>query len=179
MPPRSAVEKSEHRDEIDDLLLGGKSPRFVSSFLKNEYNESISHTAINNYKKKHLNVTKEAVIDYTNKKSKEAKQFQSQKNSEKKKQKAVKKISSDLEKLDLIIDDALNTNIDIERLESDPEADQVKVEKLKLEKRKQGISAINAKTNILKQAEPSFEESIADGFGELANAIKKSREILL
>ena len=58
MPPRSAVEKSEHRDEIDDLLLQGKSPRFVSSFLKNEYDESISHTAINNYKKKHLNVTK-------------------------------------------------------------------------------------------------------------------------
>ena len=178
MPPRSAVEKSEHTDEIDDLLLQGKSPRFVSSFLKNEYDESISHTAINNYKKKHLNVTKEAVIDYTKKKSKEAKQVQSQKNSKKKKQKAVKKISSDLEKLDVIIDDALNTNIDIERLEHDPEADQVKVEKLKLEKRKQGIAAINAKTNILKQAEPSFEESIADGFGELANAIKKSREIL-
>lgn len=178
MPPKSAVEKSEHRDEIDDLLLGGKSPRFVSSFLKNEYNESISHTAINNYKKKHLNVAKEAVIDYTKKKSKEAKQVQSQKNSQKKKQKAVKKISSDLEKLDVIIDDALNTNIDIERLERDPEADQVKVEKLKLEKRKQGISAINAKTNILKQAEPSFEESIAAGFGELADAIKKSREIL-
>lgn len=177
MPPRSAVEKSEHRNEIDDLLLGGKSPRFVSSFLKNEYNEKISHTAIHNYKKKHLNVTKEAVIDYTKKKSKEAKQVQSQKNSQKKKQKAVKKISSDLEKLDIIIDDALNTNIDIERLEGDPEVDQVKVEKLKLEKRKQGISAINAKTNILKQAEPSFEDSIATGFEELTDAIKKSREI--
>ena len=152
--------------------------KVIADYLKNKYNESISHTAINNYKKKHLNVTKEAVIDYTRKKSQEAKQVQSKKDSQSKKQKAVKKISSDLEKLDVIIDDALNTNIDIERLECDPEADQVKVEKLKLEKRKQGIVAINAKTNILKQAEPSFEESIADGFGELANAIKKSREIL-
>ena len=105
MPPKSAVERSEHRDEIDDLLLDGRSPRFVSSYLKNEYNESISHTAINNYKKKHLDVTKEAVIDYTNKKSKEGKEVQSQKNREKKKEKVVKKISSDLEKLDEIIED--------------------------------------------------------------------------
>ena len=56
MVRRSAVEKSEHRDEIDDLLLDGNSPRFVSTFLKDKYSESISHTAINNYKKKYLEI---------------------------------------------------------------------------------------------------------------------------
>lgn len=178
MPPKSAVEKSEHRDEIDDLLLSGSSPRVVSSYLKNEYNESISHTAINNYKKKHLDVTKEAVIDYTNKKSKEAKQVQSQKNSQKKKQKVVKKISSDLEKLDEIIEDSFNTTIDLERLVGDPDCDQVKVEGLKLKMRQQGISAVNAKTNILKQDDTTVNVNINDVKVNLLEKVKKKRREL-
>lgn len=179
MPPKSAVEKSEHRNEIDDLLLNGHSPRFVSNYLKNEYNESISHTAINNYKKKHLNVTKEAVIDYTRKKSQEAKQVQSKKDSQSKKQKAVKKISSDLEKLDEIIEDSFNTQIDIDRLVGDPECDQVKVEKLKLQMRQQGISAVNAKTNILKQEDTNVEVNVnKDVTVNLMERVKQKRREL-
>lgn len=165
MAPRSAVERSEHRNEIDDLLLNGQSPRTVSEYLKKEYGESISHTAINNYKKKHLNVEKEAAIIYN------------QKVSEKKKNKAVKKAVSDLEKLDQIIDDSLNTQINIERLEKDPTIDQARVEDLKLKKRKQAIEAINVKNNILKNDDKQIDVNITEGFGELADAIKKSREI--
>jgi hypothetical protein len=165
MAPRSAVERSEHRNEIDDLLLNGQSPRNVSEYLKTKYNESISHTAINNYKKKHLNVEKEAAIIYN------------QKVSEKKKNKAVKKAVSDLEKLDQIIDDSLNTQINIERLEKDPTIDQARVEDLKLKKRKQAIEAINVKNNILKNDDKQIDVNITEGFGELADAIKKSREI--
>lgn len=150
MPPRSAVERSEHREEIDDLLLEGLSPRFVSDYLKNEYDEHISHTAINNYRKNKLNVQKDAAIEYTKKKSKEAKEAQSAKNSKNKKNKKVRKVVSDLERLDFIIQDSYNTDINIERLEHDPESDQVQVEKLKLQKRKQAIEAINTKSNILK-----------------------------
>lgn len=178
MPPKSAVEKSIHRDEIDDLLLDGRSPRFVSSYLKNEYNESISHTAINNYKKKHLDVTKEAIIDYTNKKSKEGKEVQSQKNREKKKEKVVKKFSSDLEKLDEIIEDSFNTNVDIERLVDDPTCDQVKVEKLKLQKIKQGISAVNAKTNILKQEDVNIEVNVEEVKVNLLDKVRQKRREL-
>lgn len=165
MAPRSAVERSEHRNEIDDLLLNGQSPRNVSEYLKTKYNESISHTAINNYKKKHLNVEKEAAIIYN------------QKVSEKKKNKAVKKAVSDLEKLDQIIDDSLNTQINIERLEKDSTVDQARVEDLKLKKRKQAIEAINVKNNILKNDDKQIDVNITEGFGELADAIKKSREI--
>lgn len=165
MAPRSAVERSEHRNEIDDLLLNGQSPRNVSEYLKKEYGESISHTAINNYKKKHLNVEKEAAIIYN------------QKVSEKKKNKAVKKAVSDLEKLDQIIDDSLNTQINIERLEKDHTIDQARVEDLKLKKRKQAIEAINVKNNILKNDDKQIDVNITEGFGELADAIKKSREI--
>ena len=178
MPPKSAVERSEHRDEIDDLLLDGRSPRFVSSYLKNEYNESISHTAINNYKKKHLDVTKEAVIDYTKKKSKEGKEVQSQKDRDEKKQKVVKKISSDLEKLDEIIEDSFNTQIDLERLVDDPECDQVKVEGLKLKMRQQGISAVNAKANILKQDDTTVEINVKDVEVNLLEKVKQKRREL-
>lgn len=178
MPPKSAVEKSNHRNEIDDLLLNGYSPRFVSNYLKNEYNESISHTAINNYKKKHLNVTKEAVINYTKKKSQEAKQVQSQKDSHNKKQKAVKKISSDLEKLDEIIEDSFNTQIDLDRLVDDPDCDQVKVESLKLKMRQQGISAVNAKTNILKQEDVNVEVNVDEVKLNLLEKVKAKRREL-
>lgn len=178
MPPKSAVERSKHRNEIDDLLLNGNSPRFVAAYLKNEYNESISHTAINNYKKKHLNVTKEAVIDYTKKKSKEAKQVQSQKDSQNKKQKAVKKFSSDLEKLDDIIKESFNTKMDLERLVDDPDCDQIKVEGLKLKMRQQGISAVNAKTTILKQDDTIMEINVNDVEVNLLDKVKQKRREL-
>lgn len=164
MPPRSAVEKSEHRSEIDDLLLDGKSPRFVSNHLKNQYDESISHTAINNYKKKHLNITESAAVIYNEKVSK------------KKKKKAVTKVVSDLEKLDQIIDDSLATDIDIKRLEKDPNVDQARVEDLKLKKRKQAIDAINVKNNILKNNDTNIDVNVHEGLLGLADSIAKSRK---
>jgi len=176
MPPRSAVERSEHRDKIDDLLLGGKSPRFVSTYLENEYDEHISHTAINNYRKNKLNISKEVAIEYN--KKKEAIQKQEIK-SKRKKNKAVKKSLSDLEKLDEIIEDSFNTQIDIDRLVGDPDCDQVKVEKLKLQMRQQGISAVNAKTNILKQEDTNVEVNVnKDVTVNLMERVKKKRREL-
>lgn len=164
MPPRSAVERSEHRDEIDDLLLEGKSPRFVSAWLKDSYNEHISHTAINNYRKNKLNVTEDAAKVYHERREKEKKADET---SNKKKQRKVRKVVSDLERLDLIIKDSFETDINIERLEHDPLVDQVQVEKLKIQKRKQGIDAINAKTNILKNDDTNIEVNVHNNFDDL------------
>lgn len=164
MPPRSAVERSEHRDEIDDLLLEGKSPRFVSAWLKDSYNECISHTAINNYRKNKLNVTEEAAKVYHERRQKEKK---ADDKTNKKKQKKVRKVVSDLEKLDIIIEDSYNIKIDIERLENDLDSDQVQVEKLKLQQRKQAIEAINAKNNILKNDDTNIEVNINNNFDDL------------
>jgi len=175
MPPRSAVEQSEHRDLIDDLLLEGKSPRFVSAYLKNEYNESISHTAINNYRKNKMNIPKEVAIEYKKKKEAEKKQ---EIKSKKKKNKAVKKTVSDLEKLDEIIEESFNTRIDIDRLVDDPECDQVKVEGLKLKMRQQGISAVNAKNNILKQDDTNVEINVEKVKVNLMERIKQKRREL-
>ena len=52
MPPKSKVEKSAHFNEILDMIEKSISPRHISDYLKNEYNESISHTAVNNFVKK-------------------------------------------------------------------------------------------------------------------------------
>lgn len=164
MPPKSAVERSKHRNEIDDLLLEGKSPRFVSAYLKNQYNEHISHTAINNYRKNKLNVPKEVAIEYKKRKAAEEKQA---KISKKKKEKAVNKTLSDLEKLDYIIEDSYKTELNIEKLETDPEVDKVAVEKLKLQKRKQAIEAINTKNNILKNDDTNIEVNIHNNFDDL------------
>lgn len=164
MPPRSAVERSEHRDEIDDLLLEGKSPRFVSAWLKDSYNEHISHTAINNYRKNKLNVTEEAAKVYHERRQKEKK---ADERTDKKKQRKVRKVVSDLEKLDVIIEDSYNIKIDIERLEKDLDSDQVQVEKLKLQQRKQAIEAINAKNNILKNDDTNIEVNINNNFDDL------------
>ena len=54
MARRSKVETSPHFNEIVDLLVAGYSARYVSDYLSNEYNEKISHTALNNYKKANL-----------------------------------------------------------------------------------------------------------------------------
>ena len=175
MPPKSAVEKSEHRDLIDDLLLGGKSPRVVSTYLKNEFNEHISHTAINNYRKNKLNIPKEVAIEYTKKKEAEKKQ---EIKSKSKKNRAVKKGVSDLEKLDEFIEESFNTRIDIDRLVDDPNCDQVKVEGLKLKMRQQGISAVNAKTNILKQDDTNVEINIDEVKVNLIERVKQKRRDL-
>lgn len=164
MPPKSAVERSKHRDEIDDLLLEGKSPRFVSAWLKDSYNEHISHTAINNYRKNKLNVTEEAAKVYHERRQKEKK---ADEKTDKKKQRKVRKVVSDLEKLDVIIEDSYNIKIDIERLEKDLDSDQVQVEKLKLQQRKQAIEAINAKNNILKNDDTNIEVNINNNFDDL------------
>jgi len=56
MPPKPAIDKSPHRNEIINKLLDGESSRSVSEWLKNTYNETISHTAINKYNKTHLDI---------------------------------------------------------------------------------------------------------------------------
>lgn len=158
MVRRSAVEKSEHRDEIDDLLLDGNSPRFVSTFLKDKYSESISHTAINNYKKKYLDIEKQTRIKYHEKKSK------------KKVEKQVKKGLNDLDALDDIIYDKCNITSNLDKVE-----DPTEKEKLKIQLKNTRVRAVQAKHNILKDDETNIEVHY-NGLTGLADAIRKSKE---
>jgi hypothetical protein len=48
---KNKVEKSPHFEEIVERLSAGKSARSVSKWLKDEYNEDISHAALARYNK--------------------------------------------------------------------------------------------------------------------------------
>ena len=138
MPPKTAVERSDNRDIIDDLLLEGKSPRFVSDYIKNELNENISHTAINNYRKNKLNVKKEMAIKYHEKVSKE------------KKEKKVAKGLSDLDRLDNFISECDDVKLDTDSLHPDDITSSLDIEKHKLSIKKSGVHAIKIKNDVLK-----------------------------
>jgi len=176
---KNAVELSGHQEEIEDLLSDeNNSARFISQYLEEEYGLKISHVTLSNHKKTRMNVIRDAAIDYSKKKSQKAKIINDGKTCRAKHEARVKKVSSDLEKLDEIIEDSFNTHIDLERLVADPECDQVKVEGLKLKMRQQGISAVNAKTNILKQ-DSSVEVNVnKDVTVNLLERVKKKRREL-
>jgi hypothetical protein len=131
MALKSAVEQSKNRLEIDNLLKEGKSPRFISDWLKNlkEGAESISHTAINNYKKKKFNVEKEAVLKYNETKSKELLD------------EASDKVVSDLKYCDNIIELADKIDLKVDHKNRITELD---IKKL-------GLQAIKTKQDIFKQ----------------------------
>ena len=111
MALKSAVELSEHRLKIDKLLKEGKSPRFISDWLKGLKTnpESISHTSINTYRKNKFNVKKEATRKYNEKKSKALLD------------EASDEIVNDLESLDDIIKEGKKVKLDIDNLRPDME----------------------------------------------------------
>lgn len=177
---KNAVELSGHQEEIEELLSDeNNSARFISQYLLEEYGLKISHVTLSNHKKTRMNVIRDAAIDYSKKKSQKAKIINDNKICKTKHEEKVKKVSSDLEKLDEIIEDSFNTQIDIDRLVGDPECDQVKVEKLRLQMRQQGISAVNAKTNILKQDDTNVEVNVnKDVTVNLIERVKQKRREL-
>jgi hypothetical protein len=135
MPPKSSVESSPFRKEIEEYLLDGKSARYISEWLK-EQGESISHTAINNYKKGAFNIHAEASEEYRKIESK------------KRKEKGVKKIVSDLEFCDNII--ALADKVD---LKVDPKKGISELDIKKL-----GLQSIKTKQDIFKQGSDDEKE---------------------
>ncbi len=64
----SAVEKSTFRREIEEMLREGKSPDFISTYLKTN-GEEISRSAIYRYKRDKFNIQAEAITKYNNEQS--------------------------------------------------------------------------------------------------------------
>ena len=158
MVRKTAVEKSEHRDEIDDFLLKGESARFVSKYIYDKYNEKISHQAITRYRKKCLNVEDQVRIEYQDKKSKEKLHGE------------VSKGVTDLEELDKIIYEDCNLKSKLEDVEDPLERENLKI-KLKNSKSR----AVQIKHQILKDDDTHVEVTY-NGLTGLADAIRKSKE---
>lgn len=90
MPPQPAIKTSPFRKEIEEMIIEGKSSRYISKWL-DDNGVSISHTAINNYRNNGFNVKYEAAKKYR------------EKQSQKRKEKAVNKQVDDIDKIDDII----------------------------------------------------------------------------
>lgn len=176
MAPKSKVEKSEHFNEIVDLLLSGFSGRYVSDYLLNEYDEKISHVAINKYKKNNLNVNAEVKKKLI---KEEKKKLQKKKKSDTKQ--AVSKelikdesISAaanikykDVKILDDLITDAKNIKLNLDGFITDEVPhDPYKEEKLKMDYKKLGLQAIKVKHDILKD-DNTLDVNINHGLSEL------------
>lgn len=197
MAKKSKIETSPHFNEIVDLLLAGYSGRYVSDYLKNEYDEIISYKALNNYKKNKLNVkaaVKKKVIEKQKKKKKNQKskavtneqQEAIDKNIEKLADKEISANESfeaavnirydNVNKIQKIISQAGKHEIDLSNFEKIPPKDRdyyketeilIKIKKLELE----AIQVLDEQLD-----DDSFEENLTEGILGLAESIEKSRQ---
>ncbi len=127
MPKKSAVINNPYRKEIEEMIIEGKSSRKISDMLKDQ-GESISHTAINNYKKNDFNIQEEAVREYNKKQSKD------------RKSEAVEKKVTEIEYCDDIINTAAKIGI---KIDSSQGITNLDIKKL-------GLQAVKIKHTITK-----------------------------
>lgn len=164
MARKSKVEKSPHYNEILDMIKESISPRDISNYLKNEYNETISHTSINNFRKKIRSKTNQEY--YKKKKSKNTPKIVNEKKAKDEKfDSVVAKGVSDLDALDNIITEANKLNLDISNikpkyLENYCVNSETEIEKLKIQAKRLSIQAVNTKAKILKDTDGEDKEFV-------------------
>ena len=98
---KSKVEKSTHFEEIVTRLSKGESARSVSKWLKNEYNEDISHAALARYNKNHISM-EEKVEAELNRRAEEKKKLQAEKEKEKKEAQEEQKVQQKADEIESV-----------------------------------------------------------------------------
>ena len=87
MVKKSKVEKSPHFEEIVTRLSNGESARSVSKWLKNEYNEDISHAALARYNKNCISMEDKVEAELNRRAKEKKKKIQEEKEKVQKEQK--------------------------------------------------------------------------------------------
>lgn len=171
MVRKSKVETSPHYNEIVDLLVAGYTPRYVSNYLSNEYNEKISYVTLHKYRKNNLNVkaaVKQKIIEKEKTKRREKSQKESQEKSAKAAEKGIAQEAEkqfqaqeslevaadyrfkDIKKLDDLISQAESLKLDLDEQPSDPEKHDIyKEQKNKLKLKELGLKAIKLKYELI------------------------------
>lgn len=146
------VERSPNRHHIDRKLLAGESPRQVSAWLLTIKNpETISHTTLNTYRKKYLNVQPKVVEEYQKRqaeKEKEALEKRDEKTNEKVDVEVNKQVGS-VEALDKVIAEC-DVPLGIESIEVGPDASELEILNAKIKAKRIMIQAARARHEILK-----------------------------
>ena len=97
---KSKVEKSPHFDEIVTRLSKGESARSVSKWLKNQYDEDISHAALARYNKNHI-AMEDRVEAELNRRAEEKKKLQEEKKkAQEKEAQQEKKVHEEADKIE-------------------------------------------------------------------------------
>lgn len=182
MARKSKIETSTHYNEIVELLVAGYSGRYVSDYLENQYNEKITHTTLNKYKKEKLNV-KAAVRQKILEKEKEKQNESAVENEADKEIQAQETFEvaadyrfKDVQKLDDLISQAQSVNIDLDNIPYDSEKyDPYKEQNLKLKLKDLGLKAMKLKYELIDEDELNVNVN-DDRIIGLAESIEKSRQ---
>lgn len=165
------IHDSIHYNEIVKLLLEGKSSRYISDYLKTEYEENITHATINNFKKEELDI-----------KNKVNKKFQ-KKVEEQVKAKAENKIRNDVQ-VEADIETAVNKGVGTRELlqlmiESGPQIwKQVLTDKSigSEEKMKLILQASRQELDWIKEDSVNVEVDLDANLSNLGEMIRKGVE---
>ena len=189
MPRKSKVLTSPNVNQILDWIDENKSSRWISRELKNQFGESIGHVAISNFRKKNITAEAIEIVDTELKKESKEKQKKKEKEVESKVSKLVQKkaerevesahqmegvVGATARQYKGLLNVAENFEDDYYKARqeaADPESKTTWIDVA-------GISFKAVKLSHEIHEGSSMENSITEGFGELADAIKKSREII-
>lgn len=185
MPPKSKVLQSPNVNQILDWIDEGKSSRWISRELKNQFDESIGHVAISNFRKKNITAEAIEIVDT------ELKKNESKKQKEKKVKSKVSEMVQDKVERDIETEHQLNgivgatakqyqgvlnvaENFEADYYKARDEAADYESKTTWKDVADISFKAVKLSHDIVEGR--SMETSITEGFGELADAIKKSRE---
>lgn len=182
MPPKNKVLNSPHYSQILDWISEGKSSRWISRELENQFNESIGHVAISNFRNKYIeNEALEILDSKLKEESGKEKQIESKK--EKIAKNRAKNISEGKRKVKGLADAKAEQYKGIFNVAQNFEEDYnlLKKDLKKEDSKTTPKDVVDMSYKAAKLAHEigksdSIDVNINEGFGDLADAIKKSRE---
>ena len=190
LPRKNKVEESPHFNEIVKRLSEGESGRKVSAWLENTYNEKISFAALNRYKSKNIRMADRVEAELNKRAKKKKKKPKKNKKVQAQTEKEVQKQADEKETAEKTINSVAETiaiNMEgvarvaaqfPERFEQackdaqDPDSNVTSKDVARL-----SLDANKLYNEYFKQDETNFEINLNEGFEELEDALKKSREL--
>ena len=174
---KSKVEQSPHFEEIVTKLAHGESARSVSRWLKENFDEDISHTTLTRYSKNTIRM-EDKVEAELNRRAEEKKKVQEKSDAVESVNETVnvvaRTIADNMQGVAKVAADLPQMYEKVKRQASDhnyPNVTYVDAAKL-------SIQANKIYADYFKQEENKVEINVTEGFGELRDAIRKSRELL-
>lgn len=179
MPPQSKVLQSPNYYQILDWIDEGKPSRWISRELKKQFNETIGHGAITRFRNNHIKEEAIEIVDTELKEKskeellKESKKDEVIQNQADKNMKLKGLADATAKQYKGILNVADNFEEDYYALKRAAHSPDSKV----TEKDVVDISFKAVKLVQDIQNGSNVEDSISEGFGELADAIRKSKEL--